>query len=108
MLTTVYVYLGEATYTGSRAFEWHSPEVGARHKLMLFLAQATDESQPSVATRELGRFGFTKAELAPGKAILVESLNAPKMQAFQKHYEEALDAGSSIVWYPDRLQQHAT
>jgi hypothetical protein len=108
MLTTIYVYLGEATYTGDRAFEWQSPEVGARHKLMLFLAQVADEPQQSVAARELGRFGFAQAELAPGKAIHVESLNAPKMQVFQRHYEEALEAGSSIVWYPDRLQQHAT
>jgi hypothetical protein len=107
-LTTVYVYLGEATYTGERAFEWHSPEVGARHKLMLFLAQDADEPMQGVATRELGRFGFAQAELAQGKAILVESLNAEKMMAFRKHYEEALEAGSSIVWYPERLQQHAT
>jgi len=75
---------------------------------MLFLSQVEDESQPNLATQELGRFGFAQTELAPGKAILVESLNAPKLQAFQKHYEEALDAGSSIVWYPDRLQQSAT
>jgi len=107
-LTTVYVYLGDATYTGECEFEWHSPEIGARHKLMLFLAQAAAEPQQTLATQELGRFGFAQAVLAPGKAILVESLNASTMQAFQKHYEEALDAGSSIVWYPDRVQQHAT
>jgi len=97
VLTTVYVYLGDATYTGGGAFEWHSPEVGARHKLMLFLSQTVDEPQPRAATQELDRFGFANAEWAPGKSILVESLNAPNMQAFRKHYEEALNAGSSIV-----------
>jgi hypothetical protein len=100
---TVYVYLCEATYIGECAFEWHSPEVGARHKLMLFLSQAADEPQDSLARQELGRFGFAQVDLVSGKAIFVESLNAAKMQVFQKHYEEALDTGSSIVWYPDRL-----
>jgi hypothetical protein len=101
------LYPGEATYTGTCDFKWSSPEVGARHKLILFLSQAEGEPQQALAFQEISRFGFGQVVLKPGKPISVEALNEPKMQAFQKHYEGALDAGSSIVWYPERLQQPA-
>ena len=104
-MPTVFVYLGEATYRGPSEFSWQSPNVGSRHKLMLFMAQAANEANESDATRELSRFGFAETRLAPGKPIAVESLNSPNMRAFHRHYEEALAAGSSVVWYPDVLPQ---
>jgi hypothetical protein len=106
-MAVVYVYLGEATYTGSTEFKWASPEIGARHRLMLFLAQDVGSEQQALATSELSRFGFSQIDLKPGRAILVESLNAQEMRVFQKHYEEALAAGSSVVWYPEHAQRHA-
>ena len=99
-MPTVFVYLSEATYQGHSEFPWHSPDVGARHKVMLFLTQDQAEVNEADARRELTRFGFSEISLAPGKPISVETLNAPHMQAFHKHYEEALAAGSSVVWYP--------
>ena len=43
-MTKIYVYGGEATYSGHCDFEWQAPTLGARHKLILFLAQDEDES----------------------------------------------------------------
>lgn len=106
-MPTIFVYLAEATYRGPSEFSWHNPDVGARHKLMLFLAQTANASSESEANRELSRFGFAEAQLQPGKPIAVESLNAPNMRAFHKHYEEALAEGSSIMWYPDVLPHPA-
>ena len=106
-MTTVFVYLAEATFKGTSELSWRSPEVGNRHKVMLFLSQPASEVDQAGASRELTRFGFTDILLTAGKPISVESLNAPKMQVFQKHYEEALSEGTSVAWYPDALPQPA-
>jgi hypothetical protein len=106
-VTTVFVYLAEATFKGTCEFSWGSPEVGDRHKVMLFLSQSANEVDEAEASRELSRFGFADILLKAGKSISVESLNDPKMQQFQKHYEEALSEGSSVGWYPSVLPQHA-
>jgi hypothetical protein len=106
-MPTVFVYLSEATYSGPSEIPWHSPDVGARHKVMLFLSQNQSSASEAAATCELARFGFSEISLKPGKPITVEALNAPNMHAFHKHYEEALTAGSSVVWYPDVLPHPA-
>jgi hypothetical protein len=102
-MPTVFVYLGEATYRGPGEFSWQSPAVGDRHKLMLLLAQAANEANEAEADRELSRFGFVETQLVPGKPISVQALYSPDMRAFHKHYDEALAAGSSVVWYPTIL-----
>lgn len=99
-MTTVYLYGGSGTYAGTGAFDWNSPSVGNKHNFILFVAQDSDEPQHEAALSELVRFGFEEIHLRPGKAIAVEALNEPRMQAFQKHYEGALAEGCSIVWYP--------
>lgn len=98
--TTVYLYSGSGTFAGTGVFEWNSPAVGSSHKFILFIAQEVEEPQADRALHELARFGFTKAQVGAGKPIMVEVLNEPQMQAFQKHYEGALAEGCSIVWYP--------
>ena len=107
-MTVVYIYLGTATYSGSGDFEWKSPKLGARHKVMLFISQQVDEPQNSDAVAALTRFGFSLIELTGGQRLLVESLNDPSMRAFQKHYEGALDAGCSVAWYPKSTNVTAT
>ena len=99
-MTTVYLYGGSGKYSGSAAFEWHSPAIGSTHKFILFIAHEDNQAQQDVALRELQKFGFTQLQIGQGKPIAVEVLNEPQMQAFQKHYEGALADGSSIVWYP--------
>lgn len=107
VMPTVFVYLSEATFQGPSEFSWDSPEVGARHKVILFLTQDQPEANDLGAKHELTRFGFSEINLTPGKPISVEALNATKMQAFHKHYEEALAVGSSVVWYPDTVPHQA-
>ena len=102
-MPTVFVYLAEATYRGPSEFDWPNPQIGARHKLLLFLAQASNAPSEAEASRELSRFGFAQTRIEPGKQISVESLNAGTMRGLHKHYEEALAEGSSVVWYPEVL-----
>ncbi|AOS78694.1 hypothetical protein Q5W_06790 [Hydrogenophaga sp. PBC] len=99
-MTKIYLYGGEATYAGHCDFEWQAPRLGARHKLILFLAQDENESREDIARSELARFGFTDFDMGTGRPIDVESLNDPRMHAFRRHYEGALDEGCSLVWYP--------
>lgn len=99
-MTTIYVYGCEATYAGHGDFEWESPAVGARHKLILFLAQEQEHSSADMAQAEIARFGFVDIDIGAGQPIHIESLNLPRMQAFHRHYEGALSEGNSLVWYP--------
>ncbi|XAH25227.1 hypothetical protein AAFF27_08550 [Xylophilus sp. GW821-FHT01B05] len=98
--TAIYLYGAEATYDGCGDFEWESPALGARHKLILFLPQSDRTSREDLAASELARFGFVNISLLAGQPIDVESLNDPRMHAFKKHYEGAFSEGSSLVWYP--------
>lgn len=96
----VYLYPGAAKFDGSGEFEWQSPSLGSTHKLILFLSQEVDESQPEIAVRELSSFGFCEIQIGVGKPLDVEALNDPQMRAFQRHYEGAVADGRSLVWYP--------
>lgn len=102
-MTTIYLYGGEATYAGHCDFEWEAPTVGAKHKLILFLAQKEEISRDDIAKAEIARFGFVDIDIGAGRPIHVESLNDPRTQAFHRHYEGALDEGTSLVWYPQEL-----
>ncbi|CAJ0816814.1 hypothetical protein LMG19087_02885 [Ralstonia wenshanensis] len=99
-MATVYLYGGSAKFSGLNAFEWASPAVGSRHRFILFLAQTNDVADSGLALVELEQYGFSEIALGDGRPIVPESLNAPNMDVFRKHYEGALKEGSSIVWYP--------
>ncbi|WP_143072483.1 MULTISPECIES: hypothetical protein [unclassified Variovorax] len=99
-MTKVYLYGCEATYAGHCNFEWMAPMLGARHKLMLFLAQNEEISREDIAASELVRFGFVELNIGAGRPLHVEALNDQRMHVFRQHYEGALDEGCSIVWYP--------
>jgi hypothetical protein len=96
----VYLYGGSGKFSGTNTFAWNSPSIGATHKLILFLAQDVDAPQQELALGELSDLGFCEIQIRTGKAIDVEALNEPQMQAFQRYYEGAMADGSSIVWYP--------
>lgn len=99
-MTIVYLYGGEGKYMDTGSYQWTNPPIGSTHKFILFLAQQTDEPQEDAAVAELTKFGFQELHLFPGKPIVTETLNDPRMQAFQGYYEGALTEGSSLVWYP--------
>lgn len=96
----IFVYGFEGTYSGTSAVEYSYPEKDAMHKAMLFLRQESADLDFDLAQEEIGRFGFEKIQSLRGNALKVESMNDPKMAVFSKHYEEALESGSSLVWYP--------
>jgi hypothetical protein len=94
----VVLYLCEGVFDGPGELDLRAPEVGARHKFLLFLRQETNNASSAEAVREAQRFGFGSINVLNGKALEVESLNSA--QGFAKHYEEALAEGSSLIWYP--------
>ena len=53
-----------------------------------------------LALAGINEFGFTDIQSLRGNQLKVESMNDPKMAVFSKYYEEALETGSSLVWYP--------
>ena len=99
-MLTVYLYQGEGTFTGKRGFDWNSPELGDRHKFILFLAQESCKAEQERAWEKVSEYGFDEVELGEGKPILVESMNEPQMRVFGQYYEGAIDEGDSLVWYP--------
>lgn len=97
----VFLYGGRGKYIGAGPrVIWDSPPVGGVHAFILFLAQAEREADRAVAIAQARRFGFSDLELGIGKPLDVEALNVPQMRGFQKHYEDALSEGVSLVWYP--------
>ena len=99
-MTTIYLYPGEGTYAATGTFEWNSPEVGHRHKFILFLAQESSTPEQALAMNRLSDYGLVEVELGEGKQIVVEAMNEPQMQVFSRYYEGAFTDGSSLVWYP--------
>ena len=96
----VFIYGFKGTFTGTSDVEYAPPEKGAAHKAMLFLRQESASLDFDVAQEEIRRFGFEDIQSLRGNALKVESMNEPKMAVFSKYYEEALESGSSLVWYP--------
>ena len=76
------------------------PEEGATHKAMLFPSQDSESVEFDLALAGINEFGFTDIQSLRGNPLKVESMNDPKMAVFSKYYEEAFEAGSSLVWYP--------
>lgn len=99
-MTTVILYPGSARFSGAASFEWDSPTVGSTHRFILFLAQNDSVANRNVAERELESFGFCDIALGEGREVDVDSLDAPNMAAFRRHYEGAFVEGSSLIWYP--------
>ena len=97
----VFLYGGKGRYIGAGPrVIWDSPPVGSVHAFILFLAQADREADRAIALAQAARFGFSNLEIGPGQPLDVEALNVPHMRGFQRHYEDALAEGFSLVWYP--------
>ena len=96
----VFIYGFEGTYSGVSELEFNHPEKGSTHKAMLFLSQESSELDFDLALAGIEQFGFTNIQSLRGNRLKVESMNDSKMAVFSKYYEEALESGSSLVWYP--------
>jgi hypothetical protein len=99
-MPVVYIYPANGRFAGSD-FEWNCPPLATQHDFMLFMRQDADLPAPAAALAAIDRFGFKQVKMiAEGRAISVESLNDPKLSAFRQNYEDALDKGFSLAWYP--------
>lgn len=94
------LYKGEATFTGETNSTYaDSPSPNSVHKCILFVMQPDDKVDVSHAVEIFGQHGWTNVVIASTGRLQPEALNQPSMSVFQRHYEECLDQGDSLVWY---------
>lgn len=100
-MKVVFIYGFEATYSGSEVYEYNTPMLGDRHKCMLFLSQDSTELDFKNASSEIEKFGFKNVANLRGNQLKVEVLNADNFKGFTCFYDEALEKGQSLVFYPN-------
>ena len=97
----VTLFLCQAEFSGQSEVPYAvPPAVGSEHKCILFLAQPGTEPDFDAARERLAKHGWIKAHIQRAGPFQPESVNSDEMQVFQHHYEECLEYGDSIVWYP--------
>ena len=95
------LYKCQATFIGDTSFTYIScPAIGSAHGCILFLTQPDDQADAQRATEVLAQYGWSSIMIGSARPIQPESLNDPSMKVFQQHYEECLEQGNSLVWYP--------
>jgi hypothetical protein len=100
-MPTVHVYGFTGKYTGSAEYDYRHPELGATHKCMLFLSQERDESEWDLAGVECRKYGFSEVSFSRAGKLVVDALNTDTYRGFAGFYEEALEQGSALVFYPN-------
>ncbi|MDV9041099.1 hypothetical protein [Stenotrophomonas sp. RAC2] len=97
------IYGFSGRYTGNAAFEWDAPSIGARHRAMLFLLQDEERDAFDLALAECTRFGFDEIQDLRCGRMQVDALNTDTYRGFAGFYEEALETGSALLYYPGPL-----
>ena len=100
-MTVVVIYGFTGTYSGSNEYEWNHPDLGARHKCMLFLRQSDDSDQSPAAVAECRRYGFTDIEGMRFGKLQIDALNTDRYRGFSAVYEGTLKEGSALIFYPN-------
>ena len=100
-MITVVIYGFEGKFKGKSEYDFNFPEIDDIHKCMLFLKQENDELNFDFATSEITKFGFSDLVDLRGNPIRVEVLNTDGFKRFMPFYEESLEEGSSLVYYPN-------
>ena len=100
-MSHVVIYGFDGTYSGNGEYEYSFPEKGDTHKCMLFLHQKEAELNFDFAIAEINKFGFDQLVNLRGNLLKVEVLNTDSFKGFVGFYEEALEKGSSIIYYPN-------
>ena len=101
-MTVVVIYGFTGKYSGNAEYTWSHPEVGATHKCMLFLRQGSYSNEYQAAVAECRRYGFTDIENMRYGKLQVEVLNTDLYRGFAGFYEEALQEGSTLLFYPNK------
>ena len=97
----IFLYGFKGKFTGNSEYDYTFPSVNEVHDCMLFLSQKNDEPAYEIATKENRKFGFTEVEYKYANKLNIEILNTDKYKGFTRFYEEALQEGSSLVYYPN-------
>lgn len=95
----IYGFLGK--YLGDAEYEYRAPEVGAEHKCILFLLQVGSNANYEDALSECKKYGFGEVQITSAGPLKVEVLNTDHFRKFAGFYEEALNEGSALVYYPN-------
>lgn len=97
----VVLYLCKATFDEVRSIPYSDPPApGSTHDCILFLRQPSQEPKLDQTRIAMGVHGWHQVEFRRTGLIESESINSPQWQVFQLHYEECLEHGNSLVWYP--------
>ena len=98
----VMLYQCEATFTGETSVTYAAyPALDSIHRCILFVRQMDNQADMKRAAETLAEWGWSDVVVKSTGAIQAESLNQPSMQIFRQHYEECLEQGDSLVWYPE-------
>ena len=100
-MPSVHVYGFTGKYTGSPEYEYAHPELGATHKCMLFLFQHTEDSEWDLAGVECRKFGFDELVFEREGRLYSDVLNTDRYRGFSGFYEEAMERGSALLFYPN-------
>lgn len=100
-MATVALYGFIGTFSGEAEYEYHRPDMGARHQCMLFINQPDETEAAELALAEAARFGFVDLELNGFGIVNPEVLDDPEYEGFRAHYDEAVAMCSSLVFYPN-------
>lgn len=99
-MKTVVLYGFRGRFAVEPEYEYKCPVMGDAHNCLLFIAQDSQELDFEAAIKEGLRYGFSELENLRGNPLIVDVLNTDTYRGFAGFYEEALQEGSSLVYYP--------
>jgi hypothetical protein len=100
-MKVVYIYGFQGMFVGNSEYDYVEPAIGDVHKCMVFIAQDIDELDFDRALIEVKKYGFDQVINLSGNTLKVEVLNTDAYKGFTGFYTEALEEGSSLVYYPN-------
>ncbi|WP_457098137.1 hypothetical protein [Lysobacter sp. P5_B9] len=104
-MSVIVIYGFSGQYSGNSEYDWNHPDLGVTHKCILFLRQTADSDEYDRAEAECRRYGFAEIAFSRRGKLQVEVLNTDAFRGFAGFYQEALDQGSALVFYPNQAGQ---
>lgn len=100
-MSVVAIYLFSGQYQGNPEYDYDHPAQDATHQCMLFLRQDGDDDQYEEAEAECLKYGFQEIQFHRRGILRVDMLNTDAFRGFSGFYEDALELGSALVYYPN-------
>lgn len=99
----IFIYSFTGEFQGNAVYDYPHPQVGDRHRCLLFLAQTDEETQHDSALAECAKYGFIQVAISRCGQLQTEVLETDEYRGFAQLYEEAMNKGSSLLYYPNTL-----